>query len=304
MQKRLYLVPFCQVSLNLNQLCMTHKTNSTWLQTYCSALGAINTKLINHYSIFSGNLQRLAAINIKSFNNYSNFQASCSVCSAPAAIHLHYGAISCYSCRLHFFKLFQLFIWLFILSSPAISAGYIFFNSSKFSYDYVFFHLLLLLQVTFFQTFPSFHLVIFCRAFFRRGVPKQVRWGCYSTSVWFLSYHRLWAMCPRCIFGTGGCKITQQNRTNRKLCRYQVWYTIRQGNVTKKCCNENYGLLKCSFDRKYRNSIRPSQIQTKLNCFKVSPRSAMSRLFQEVLFQRCVETGMKPEKVNMRTSIT
>ena len=89
---------------------MTRKTNSTWLQTYCSALGAINTKLINHYSIFSGNLQRLAAINIKSFNNYSNFQASCSVCSAPAAIHLHYGAISCYSCRLHFFKLFQLFI--------------------------------------------------------------------------------------------------------------------------------------------------------------------------------------------------
>ena len=26
----------------------------------------------------------------------------------------------------------------------------------------------------------------------------------------------------RCIFGTGGCKITQQNRTNCKLCRYQV----------------------------------------------------------------------------------
>ena len=35
-----------------------------------------------------------------------------------------------------------------------------------------------------------------------------------------------------------------------------------------------------------------------LNCFEVSPRTAMSRLFQEVLFQRCVETGMKPEKVN------
>ena len=128
-------------------------------------------------------------------------------------------------------------------------------------------------------------------------------------------------MCPRCIFGTGGCKITQQNRTNCKLCRYQVWYTIRQGNVTKKCCSENYGLLKFSFDRIYWNSILPSQIPTpkmkldwigcfskavkapapivNLNCFEVSPRTAMSRLFQEVLFQRCVETGMKPEKVNI-----
>ena len=31
-------------------------------------------------------------------------QASCSVCSAPAAIHLHYGAISCYSCRSPFYS--------------------------------------------------------------------------------------------------------------------------------------------------------------------------------------------------------
>ena len=41
---------------------MTRKTNSTWLQTYfsvCSAPMTINTKLINHYSIFSGILQRL-----------------------------------------------------------------------------------------------------------------------------------------------------------------------------------------------------------------------------------------------------
>ena len=260
MQKRLYLVPFCQVSLNLNQLCMTHKTNSTWLQTYCSALGAINTKLINHYSNFQASCSVFwakDAINIKSFTHYSNFQASCSVCSAPAAIHLHYGAISCYSCRLHSFKIFQLFIWSFTLSSSAITAGYTFSNSFNYSSDYLLFHLLLFLRVTLFQTLstfhmiiysfiscyysrlhfsnlPSFHLVIFCRAFFRRGVPKQVRWGCYSTSVWFLSYHRMWAMCPRCIFGTGGCKITQQNRTNCKLCRYQVWYTIRQGNVTKK----------------------------------------------------------------------
>ena len=72
----------------------------------------------------------------------------------------------------------------------------------------------------------------------------------------------MWAMCLRCMIGTGGCKITQQNRTNCKLCRYQVWYTIRQGNVTKKCCSENYGLLKFSFDRIYWNSILPSQIPT------------------------------------------
>ena len=60
--------------------------------------------------------------------------ASCSVCSSPAAPHLHYGAISCYSCR----------------------------------------------------------------AFFRRGQPKQ----------------------GRCILGGGGCAITQQNRTTCKMCRY------------------------------------------------------------------------------------
>jgi len=59
----------------------------------------------------------------------------CSVCSSPAAPHLHYGAVSCYSCR----------------------------------------------------------------AFFRRGQPKQVR----------------------CIFGHGQCEIGRQNRTNCKLCRYR-----------------------------------------------------------------------------------
>jgi len=59
----------------------------------------------------------------------------CSVCSSPAAPHLHYGAVSCYSCR----------------------------------------------------------------AFFRRGQPKQVR----------------------CIFGHGQCQIGKQNRTNCKLCRYR-----------------------------------------------------------------------------------
>merc|ERR1711915_624149 len=64
----------------------------------------------------------------------SNLLAQCSVCSGPAATHVHYGAISCYSCR----------------------------------------------------------------AFFRRGVPKQVR----------------------CAFGHDKCKITRQNRTGCKLCRY------------------------------------------------------------------------------------
>ena len=60
--------------------------------------------------------------------------ASCSVCGSPAAPHLHYGAISCYSCR----------------------------------------------------------------AFFRRGQPKQTR----------------------CVVGPGGCVITPQNRTTCKMCRY------------------------------------------------------------------------------------
>ena len=51
-------------------------------------------------------------------------------------------------------------------------------------------------------------------------------------------------------------------------------------------------------------AVKVPAIKEKLNCFEVSPRTAMSRLFQEVLFQRCVETGMKPEKVNMRISTT
>ena len=119
-------------------------------------------------------------------NDHSNCQASCSVCSAPAAIHLHYGAISCYSCRLHLL------------------------NFSKFSSGY------------------------FVQGLFPKRGSQTSQVGCYSTSVWFLSYHRMWAMCLRCIFGTGGCKITQQNRTNCKLCRYQVSYNIRKGNVTEK----------------------------------------------------------------------
>ena len=28
--------------------------------------------------------------------------AECSVCGSPAAAHLHYGAVSCYSCRAFF----------------------------------------------------------------------------------------------------------------------------------------------------------------------------------------------------------
>ena len=62
--------------------------------------------------------------------------ASCRVCSSPAAPHLHYGAISCYSCR----------------------------------------------------------------AFFRRGQPRQAR----------------------CIVGGGGCVVTPLNRTSCKTCRYNT----------------------------------------------------------------------------------
>jgi len=64
-----------------------------------------------------------------------SLMSHCSVCGSPAAAHLHYGAVSCYSCR----------------------------------------------------------------AFFRRGQPKQIR----------------------CIFGHGQCKISRHNRTNCKLCRYR-----------------------------------------------------------------------------------
>ena len=140
--------------------------------------------------------------------------------------------------------------------SPAIPAGYTFSNSS---YDYLLFHLLLLLQVTLFKPLQVL-ICYFLQGLFPKRGSQTSQVGCYSTSVWFLSFHRMWAMCLRCIFGTGGCKITQQNRTNCKLCRYQVWYTIRQGNVTKKCCSAKYGFLKCSFDRIYWNSIPPSQI--------------------------------------------
>ena len=31
-----------------------------------------------------------------------NLAAVCSVCASPAAAHLHYGAVSCYSCRAFF----------------------------------------------------------------------------------------------------------------------------------------------------------------------------------------------------------
>jgi len=68
-------------------------------------------------------------------NKDDSLTSHCSVCESPAAAHLHYGAVSCYSCR----------------------------------------------------------------AFFRRGQPKQIR----------------------CIFGHGQCKISRHNRTNCKLCRYR-----------------------------------------------------------------------------------
>lgn len=72
---------------------------------------------------------------LKEKEKEESLSSACSVCGSPAAAHLHYGAVSCYSCR----------------------------------------------------------------AFFRRGQPKQVR----------------------CIFGHGQCKISRHNRTNCKLCRYR-----------------------------------------------------------------------------------
>jgi len=79
-------------------------------------------------------------------NSVVALSSQCSVCSAPAADHLHYGAISCYSCR----------------------------------------------------------------AFFRRGVPKQ----------------------QRCIFGSDDCQITMKNRTNCKVCRYRA--CLARGMVPEK----------------------------------------------------------------------
>ena len=88
---------------------MTRKTNSTWLQTYCSVCSApvtINTKLINHYSIFSGILQRLFSTggnppplwgDLLLFLQVTLFQTL-------STFHLIiYSFISCYFCRLHFF---------------------------------------------------------------------------------------------------------------------------------------------------------------------------------------------------------
>ena len=44
-----------------------------------------------------------------------------------------------------------------------------------------------------------------------------------------IHYSILFKFFLRCIFGTGGCKITQQNRTNCKLCRYQVVKIYKPG---------------------------------------------------------------------------
>ena len=50
--------------------------------------------------------------------------------------------------------------------------------------------------------------------------------------VYVLCFKIIHFFC-RCIFGTGGCKITQQNRTNCKLCRYQVkiYEAVKIANV-------------------------------------------------------------------------
>ena len=84
--------------------------------------------------------------------------SSCSVCGSPAAAHLHYGAVSCYSCR----------------------------------------------------------------AFFRRGQPKQVRYVTSHLQIQIVIQPLHWhSVCCRCIFGHGQCKISRHNRTNCKLCRYR-----------------------------------------------------------------------------------
>lgn len=82
-----------------------------------------------------------------------SLSSACSVCGSPAAAHLHYGAISCYSCR----------------------------------------------------------------AFFRRGQPKQLRWEAGKV----IQIDCLNKLFFRCIFGHGQCKISRHNRTNCKLCRYR-----------------------------------------------------------------------------------
>ena len=73
----------------------------------------------------------------------------------------------------------------------------------------------------------------------------------------------------RCIFGTGGCKITQQNRTNCKLCRYQV------------------KIYDCQRERLSFSNIAKSGV------------IGYWRNIDGKYFQRCVETGMKPEKVEI-----
>ena len=57
--------------------------------------------------------------------------------------------------------------------SPAIPAGYTFSNSFNFSYDYLFFHLLLLLQVTFFKLFQVFIWLFSAGPFSEEGFPNK-----------------------------------------------------------------------------------------------------------------------------------
>ena len=117
-------------------------------------------------------------------NDHSNCQASCSVCSAPAAIHLHYGAISCYSCRLHFFKLFQLFI-----------------------HDYLFFHLLLFLQVTSFKLFQVFIWLFSAGPFSEEGFPNKSGGLLFNISMIFYPFTE----CEQCALGAylgqGGARL-------------------------------------------------------------------------------------------------
>ena len=57
--------------------------------------------------------------------------------------------------------------------SPAIPAGYTFSNSFNFSYDYLFFHLLLFLQVTSFKLFQVFIWLFSAGPFSEEGFPNK-----------------------------------------------------------------------------------------------------------------------------------
>ena len=108
----------------------------------------------------------------------------CSVCCGPAAAHLHYGAISCYSCRLDISHCF---------SSSFILACIVFYAFCKpdLHVDQCILQLLSFKIILHQAEYSKY------RAFFLRGPPKP----------------------KSCIFGKNSCKITLENRIRCKLCR-------------------------------------------------------------------------------------